>query len=666
AGAMDFDDLLLNTVSLFRRHPDVLAQYQRRFTQILVDEYQDTNHVQNDLVLLLGADHRNVFVVGDSDQCLPPGTLVQTPDGEVPIEQVGVGATVVGAGGDGHTHHGEVSFVKEGHYAGPVVEVRAGGRVLRGTPHHLVLGSSALPAGDHLVYLMWRADRGYRVGRTGQELADKLWLLRACDSDADAEHWAQRFADAYSLPISEVGELDTEIGAKHLMSDLLLHPDFPHGRPNNSGRRQSLNLTMFSDRRTGVGYHRVQWSSNRADIAARLVEAGVSVRPGRLPGTHRFETSRSSYPEAVALARSVAHAGGLDIRRRAQIGPTTYDFLPLSHLHVGMRMLVPGAEGFEEVEVEAVTVDEYDGPVYDLEVARTHTYVANGLLVHNSIYNFRGADIRNILEFEDAFPDVSVFVLEQNYRSTQTILDAANAVIANNMGRKPKELWTDQGEGQAIVRYHADDEGDEAQWIAHQINHLHDTTPNRWGDVAVFYRTNAQSRVLEEALFRGGVPYKVIGGTRFYDRREVKDALAYLKAVVNPSDEVSIKRVINVPKRGVGDTTVGRLDAWARAHGVPFIDALRRADDAGVTGRAVRGIESFVSLLDELTAMVADGPAPLLEAAMERSGYVAELRAEHSVEADGRIENLAELVGVAHEFESVDEFLEQVSLVADT
>jgi len=703
AGAMDFDDLLLNTVSLFRRHPDVLAQYQRRFTQILVDEYQDTNHVQNDLVLLLGADHRNVFVVGDSDQCLPPGTLVQTPQGEVPIEQAGVGTTVVGAGGDGQTHRGEVTFVKEGHYEGPVVEVRAGGRVLRGTPHHLVLGSAAMPAGDHLVYLMWRADRGYRVGRTstvrqdslgrpapgfgvrlGQEHGDKLWVLRVCSSIGEAVYWESWFAATYGLPTAcfhGVGrdlamddallaklfsELNTEVGAKQLMSDLLLHPDFPHGRPHNGGRRPSLNLTMFSDRRTGVGYHRVQWSSNRADIAARLVESGVSVRPGRLPGTHRFETSRSSYPEAVALARAAAHAGGLDIRRRAQIGSTTYDFLPLSHLHAGMRLLVPGADGFEEVEVEAVTVDEYDGPVYDLEVARTHTYVANGLLVHNSIYNFRGADIRNILEFEDAFPDVSVFVLEQNYRSTQTILDAANAVIANNMGRKPKELWTDQGEGQAIVRYHADDEGDEAQWIAHQINHLHDTTPNRWGDVAVFYRTNAQSRVLEEALFRGGVPYKVIGGTRFYDRREIKDALAYLKAVVNPSDEVSIKRVINVPKRGVGDTTVGRLDAWARAHGVPFIDALRRADDAGVTGRAVRGIESFVSLLDELTAMVADGPAPLLEAAMERSGYVAELRAEHSVEADGRIENLAELVGVAHEFESVDEFLEQVSLVADT
>jgi DNA helicase II / ATP-dependent DNA helicase PcrA len=283
-----------------------------------------------------------------------------------------------------------------------------------------------------------------------------------------------------------------------------------------------------------------------------------------------------------------------------------------------------------------------------------------------SIYAFRGADIRNILEFEDAFPDATVVLLEQNYRSTQTILDAANAVIANNFGRKPKELWTDQGEGARIRRYHADDEADEAQWVAHEIARLHDAGEARWGDIAVFYRTNAQSRVLEERLMRVGIPYVVIGGTRFYDRREVKDALAYLKAVVNPVDEVSVKRVINVPKRGIGDSTIGKLDAYANAHGIAFVDALRRSDQAGVTGRAVKGIESFLALLDELEELRPQGPGALLEAVFEQTGYTHELEIEHSVEADGRLENLAELVGVAREAASVDEFLEQVSLVADT
>jgi DNA helicase II / ATP-dependent DNA helicase PcrA len=283
-----------------------------------------------------------------------------------------------------------------------------------------------------------------------------------------------------------------------------------------------------------------------------------------------------------------------------------------------------------------------------------------------SIYAFRGADVRNILEFENTFPDTTVILLEQNYRSTQIILDAANSVIANNFGRKPKELWTASGSGEPIIRYHADDETDEAQWVAHQMAHLHDDGRHRWGDFAVFYRTNAQSRVLEEHLMRVGIPYKVIGGTRFYDRREVKDALAYLKAVVNPVDEVSLKRVLNTPKRGVGDSTVGRLDVWASSHNLPFIEALRRADEAGVSGRAVKGIESFLALLDELAELVPDGPAAVLEAALTRSGYASELEVEHSIEAEGRLENLAELVGAARDFDSVDEFLEQVGLVADT
>jgi DNA helicase II / ATP-dependent DNA helicase PcrA len=291
-----------------------------------------------------------------------------------------------------------------------------------------------------------------------------------------------------------------------------------------------------------------------------------------------------------------------------------------------------------------------------------------------SIYAFRGADMQNIVDFETAFPDTTVVLLEQNYRSTQTILDAANAVISHNISRKPKELWTDLGAGDPIVRYHADDEVDEAQWITREIARLHDRDevtgpgggPLQWGDVAVFYRTNAQSRVLEEQLMRADIPYKVVGGTRFYDRREIKDAIAYLRAVVNPVDEVSLKRVINEPKRGVGDTSVGRLDAWATAHGLSFMDALRRADDAGVSGKALRGIEAFLTVLDDVADLAAGSPGPLLEQLLERSGYLDQLEADRSIEAEGRLENLAELVGAASEAETVDEFLEQISLVTDT
>ena len=320
---------------------------------------------------------------------------------------------------------------------------------------------------------------------------------------------------------------------------------------------------------------------------------------------------------------------------------------------------------------EHILVDEYQ----DTNRAQNELILTLGAVHRNvcvvgdsdqSIYRFRGADLRNILEFEEAFPDVTVIVLEQNYRSTQTILDAANAVIDHNSSRKPKHLWTDQGQGPRIVRYHAEDEGDEARWVVRTLADLHEREGYRWGDMAIFYRTNAQSRVVEEALMRAGSPYKVVGGTRFYDRREIKDALAYLRAVVNPADEVSVKRVLNVPKRGVGETSVARLDSLASAEGITFAEALRRADEVGVTGSAARGVAAFVELLDHLATLVPEGPGDLLQGALEASGYLAELEAEHTVEAAGRLENLGELVGSAREFAEVAEFMEQVALVADS
>jgi DNA helicase-2/ATP-dependent DNA helicase PcrA len=318
-----------------------------------------------------------------------------------------------------------------------------------------------------------------------------------------------------------------------------------------------------------------------------------------------------------------------------------------------------------------VLVDEYQdtNPVQNEMVLMLGAEHRNVCVVGDSdqsIYNFRGADITNILEFEDTFPDATVVLLEQNYRSTQNVLDAANSVIANNLSRKPKELFTESGPGESILRFTADDESDEAGWVSAQASQLHDSGDFRWGDIAIFYRTNAQSRVIEEQLMRSGIPYRVVGGTRFYDRREVKDALAYMKAVLNPDDEVSLKRVLNTPKRGVGNSSVGRLDAYARAHGISFMDALRHQDAAEVSGRAVRGIDAFVSLIDALVPEAEKGPAVLLQKILEGSGYSAELEAEATIESEGRAENLAELVGLAREHETVEEFLEQVSLVADT
>ncbi|MPZ60399.1 MAG: DNA helicase PcrA [Propionibacteriales bacterium] len=292
-----------------------------------------------------------------------------------------------------------------------------------------------------------------------------------------------------------------------------------------------------------------------------------------------------------------------------------------------------------------------------------------------SIYAFRGATIRNILQFEKDFPDAETVLLEQNYRSTQTILDTANAVIGRNEGRKPKNLWSDAGSGEPITGYVADHEHDEARFVAEEIDRLSDDGAAKPKDVAVFYRTNAQSRVFEEVFIRVGLPYKVVGGVRFYERREVRDALAYLRLLANPADTVSLRRILNVPKRGIGDRAEACIEALAAREKIPFFEALRRADEAtGIATRSLNAIAGFVSLVDGLSDLVADGaPADtVLEEVLNRSGYLAELENSSDPQDETRVENLAELVAVAREFAdesespTLAEFLERVALVADS
>ncbi len=356
-------------------------------------------------------------------------------------------------------------------------------------------------------------------------------------------------------------------------------------------------------------------------------------------------------------------------KRLLQASAMDFDDLLLNSVKLFRQ--APETLSYYQRRFKHILVDEYqdtNGVQNELVVklASAHGNVTVVGDSDQSVYRFRGADIRNIIEFEHAFPDTTVVLLEQNYRSTQTILDAANSVIANNFSRKPKNLWTDHGGGDRIIRYHADDEVDESQFVAGELAQLHDTGDFRWGEMAGFYRTNAQSRVLEDYFMRVGIPYKVIGGTRFYDRREIKDAVAYLKAASNPADEVSIKRIINVPKRGIGDTTIAKIESFARTNAMTFIDALRRAGEAGVGGRSLKGIAAFLSLLDSFTEELAEGPAAALEVILRDTGYVAELEDDNSIEAEGRLENLQELVGTARQFDEIDEFLEQVSLVTDT
>ena len=292
-----------------------------------------------------------------------------------------------------------------------------------------------------------------------------------------------------------------------------------------------------------------------------------------------------------------------------------------------------------------------------------------------SIYAFRGATIRNIQEFEQDYRDATTILLEQNYRSTQTILTAANAVISRNADRKPKRLWTASGAGAQIVGYVADDEHQEARFVAEEIDRLGDSDDVRPGDVAIFYRTNAQSRALEEVLVRVGLPYKVVGGTRFYERREVKDAVAYLRALANPDDDVNLRRVLNVPKRGLGDRAEALVAGLAERERISFGAALERAEDVpGMSTRTLNPLRGFRDLMAGLRALVEAGepPAVILGAVLDRTGYLDGLRASDDPQDASRVENLAELHAVATEFTqanpdgTLDDFLESVSLVADS
>ncbi|MGA7835673.1 MAG: UvrD-helicase domain-containing protein [Acidimicrobiales bacterium] len=284
-----------------------------------------------------------------------------------------------------------------------------------------------------------------------------------------------------------------------------------------------------------------------------------------------------------------------------------------------------------------------------------------------SIYRFRAADVRNILQFEQRFPDAEVILLEQNFRSTQTILDAANAVIAKNASRHAKNLFTDGDQGEKLRLYRAGDEYDEGRWVASELRRLRSEHGVGWSDMAVFYRTNAQSRVLEEEMLRANIPYRVISGMRFYDRKEIKNALAYSRLIVNPRDEASARRVINDPKRGVGESAQARLGAYAAEHGLSFAEAAHHAAAAGLTGRALAGVDKFAFMLDELRALANDlSPREMIDAIVRESGMGDALRAEDSDEAYSRLENLGELASAAAQYDTLLDFVERMALVADS
>jgi DNA helicase II / ATP-dependent DNA helicase PcrA len=401
----------------------------------------------------------------------------------------------------------------------------------------------------------------------------------------------------------------------------------------------------------------------------RGIHAQISNQKNQLVGPDEYASRVASfYDQTVADVYS--------LYQRRLFASNAVDFDDMLMLTVDVLQRFPEAREKWSNAFRYVLVDEYQDTNHAQYVllqllAEQHQNLMAVGDPDQSIYAFRGADIRNIMEFERDFPSTKVIPLEQNYRSTNTILQAANHVIQNNRERKEKNLWSDLGEGEPVRVVETEDEHAEARFVAAEIAaRIEEGYSAR--EIAVVYRTNAQSRVLEDVLVRQGVAYQVIGGPRFYERAEVKDAIAYLQVVDNPNDAVSLMRIANRPRRGIGDTSLARLVNYADGLGTSLWEATGRVDEAGLAAASGRAVGQFRSAMESLMATATDSSvADLVEAVLDRTGYLDALEAERTIEARGRIENLEELVGVAREYDasaqepSLSGFLQEISLYSD-
>jgi DNA helicase-2/ATP-dependent DNA helicase PcrA len=723
ANAMDFDDLLVRTVNALELFEEVRERWRRVFRHVLVDEYQDTNHAQYRLLQLLTSEHGNLMVVGDEDQCLVEGTLVTMGDGsQRPIEQVRVGDEVLSCFGSGVFKPSSVTdaFKAEASY-GIKISTASGREIVSTSQHtHFAGYRNGLMPDMYMTYAMRRHGVGFRVGMTRtlidrrgrsvagvhmramQQRADAAWVVTTRPSEQEARVAEAVLAANHGIPtlpfmassartgvMSDQGlidrvfdSVDSVAGGLQLLEKEGLDLESPHHCWQGfGGVRRNLVITLCADQSGKHLAHTVSLGGRDPHVAEQLRDLGFCVTAPRPQAKGwRSERSFKSYSEALAAAEQLKENLNVSLRRVARLGArqkgqvNSLPFISASAVRPGMVMFTEDGGYDTVIDVERVVLDR---PVFDLNVEATHNFIANGLITHNSIYGFRGAQVRNVLEFERDFPEAEVVKLEQNYRSTQTILSAANAIVERNRERRPKRLWTELAGGEPLRLRELGDEHEEARWVAGEIERLGEDEGVKREDVAVFYRTNAMSRVLEDTLVRFELPYQVIGGTKFYERAEIKDAVAYLSLLANPADQVSFARIVNSPRRGIGKTSQGRLAAHANTTGLPIWEVAERVEEVpGLGAAAIKAISRFQETMEGLRARADEAPvAELLEATLHETGYLDALSAERTIEAEGRVENLEALVAGAAEFDAnrelegegeespLEEFLQQISLI---
>jgi len=722
SNAVDFDDLLVYTARLLEDMPAVRDKYAQRFRHVLVDEFQDTNLAQYALVKHLASHHKNIFCVGDPDQCFPAGTKIQTPRGKKKIEEIKKGDEVIAAGGRGSTMTSRVLHAGKRVFKGNLVKATTrNGHVIKATPNHIVFARLGMNPGWHYVYLMYRKDKGYRVGiasharsdgsalkvglqvRSNQENADKMWVLKVCADRNEAHYWEAYFSTAYGIPTTVFHvrgrrmrmsqeyidklfkEINTDENANQLLTDLGMDFKYPHYIPQGTFRN-IVNLRYFGDGRITEESH---WHAHRVDLwssdpklAKQLKSLGynprIRSRENWRVGVNRLQyndiqevaqkLSESANDAEIVVGAFLVDKGNLPLAQK-------FNLMPASHLHPSMIVAIEKDGQIIEDEIIEIASEPYQGTVYDFEVENLHNYVANGMVVHNSVYGWRGADYRNIKRFEQDFPEARVILLEQNYRSHQNILDAATGVIDRAHNRRKKRLFSDRGAGEKIFFYEARDDYGEAAFVVDTIAQLVLSKQFEPGDCAVMYRTNAMSRLIEEAFLQARLPYKLVGAQRFYGRREVKDVIAFMRLVHNPADEAALGRIINVPPRGIGEKTLTTLHMVARQNetspAAVLLDLARGADSPyykSFTGRAALPLADFGGMFANWRAIANTATTvELFEHILKDINYKEFILEDDTEESADRWENVQELKRLALEYSTrtLDEFLENIALVAD-
>ena len=707
--ALDFDDLLIKTLNMLKSHPEILEKYQNRFLYIHVDEYQDTNKVQFEMVKLLAGSKNNVCVVGDIDQCLTKGTKITMADGsKKPIEKVKEGELVISNFGSGDLRPSKVTGTYSKTTSEDLVSIKTnGGKKITSTKNHTHFAGyrTGISPQTHFVYLMYKAGVGYRIGttqmytkgqrkpvagfvqRSNQEKADALWILSTHKDTSTARVSEYKLSLLYQIPTlpfvarkggstggyvhdqSKINEIfssfDTARSSKRLLKDLDLLENFPHHRPQTSkGKRQNILVSLCGDRRGKTAMHRISVAGNDQEARDLLASAGYSVRLAKSGSkSWRFETCNMSFEkiskEVVKIKKILPHATLVSTARLGKQGSATVEknslpFIPATSIRVGMAMFDESGAYDIVSSVSIVRAKGVKTTLYDLDIKDTHNFIANSVFTHNSIYSWRGADIQNILQFEKHFPEAKTILLEENYRSTQTIISASNDIITKNVNRPEKNVFTNNVEGEKIELYTAMNGQDEAEYVAMTAKQLikDGVSPS---SIAVLYRTNFQSRGLEESFLNFNVPYQLLG-TKFFERKEIKDTLSFLRLALNTDSTADLTRIVNTPPRGIGKVTLLKLVEGRREE---------------LKGKTAEKVLAFELMMEEINTMAeTKSVSDTLKFIIKRTGIEDHYRrdGEEGVE---RIENLRELVTLGtkyNEFDSIDgleRLLEDAALQSD-